>query len=165
MSHCSILWVEDEALVELQYLYAPLVVAGYDLHLAGDASRALDELKKKEFQVVIVDIRIPPGGDQRWQKLYYRYHADPAAARLGIHLLKALLMPHEETTEIRLGSEEVPAWIEPGRCAVFSVEVGASTKDDLAQLQLKHAYAKGPNLDEGALLNLVHEVLAERESQ
>jgi hypothetical protein len=155
----SILWVEDEAYSELQYIAAPVVVAGFDLHVAGDASQAVAALGKKQFSALVVDIRIGPGHDQRWIELYYRSGAVPAAARLGIHLLRALLLPNRTDGEIRLRQNEVPDWLTPKRCAVFSVEVVSDFDRELMEAGLKIWKAKGPELDAYALLDLIKTVL------
>lgn len=159
MADESILWVEDEASVELQYLYAPAVTAGYDLHLAGDASRAIAELQKREYAAVIVDIRIFPGNDQRWIELYNRAGADPAAARLGFHLLRALLLPNDEGTKVELDEDEIPKWLTGARCAVFSVEADSAVDDGLRSQGLTKSQVKGPSLDVLALVKLIESVL------
>jgi CheY-like chemotaxis protein len=152
--------VEDEAHSELQYLYAPVVVAGFDLHVAGDASQAVAELQTRKFDAVIVDIRIPPGHDRRWIDLYERAGADPAAAKLGIHLLRALLSGGRGDAGISLRTEEVPKWLKPQLCGVFSVEVGSDVDSDLKEHGLTVSRVKGPDLDIFALLDLIKEVLA-----
>lgn len=162
MTQESILWVEDEAYGELQYLYAPVVVAGFDLHVAGDATQAIAALRRQEFDAVIVDIRIPPGHDDRWIKLYNKSGANPAAAKLGIHLLRALLLPEDDACEVELDADERPAWLTAEKCGVFSVEVGGAVDRDLKKIGIGLAVSevKGATLGVSALLDLVRKVLA-----
>jgi DNA-binding NtrC family response regulator len=60
-----VLWVEDGARYDLVNMAAPVYMDGkYDLIIAEDASSGIDYLLKDTFDVIIVDIRIPPGGDK-----------------------------------------------------------------------------------------------------
>ncbi|HET9768206.1 MAG TPA: hypothetical protein VFS60_15235 [Thermoanaerobaculia bacterium] len=116
----KILWVEDGAEAELFNMLAPIYVTGlYDLTIAANATEAVERLEASEFAAVIVDIRLPPGRDPQWVDIYGKYHENRDAARLGLHLLRALFAPG--STSIRLSSEK-KEWIVGERFAVFSVE-------------------------------------------
>ena len=151
----KILWVEDEALVELQYLYAPVVVAGFDLHLATNASQAVALLRLQRFSALVVDIRIPPGDDPLWQRKYYRHNADPAAARLGLHLLESLLLPHRV---LELPGPEDFSWLSGTQCAAFSVDVENKGNEELKKRGVIFE-VKGPHLPADFLLGLIQRIL------
>ncbi len=87
-----VLWIEDSARLELTNLTGPIYFAGkYDFNMAEDVTTAVTLLLSEEFDVIIVDIRLPPGIDPQWSKLYKRMGADKIQAQLGLKLLYWLL--------------------------------------------------------------------------
>jgi len=60
----KVLWVEDSARLELRNLTGPIYISGeYDMNLAEDATTAVRYLLTKEYDAVILDMRLPPGID------------------------------------------------------------------------------------------------------
>src|ERR1044072_1158818 len=97
----NVLWVEDGARFELAYLAAPVYMDGrYKLTVAQDVSEASHLVERIKFQALIVDIRLPPGEDNRWGELYGKVGGKKAAASLGIKLLRSML--HTEGAEVEL---------------------------------------------------------------
>jgi hypothetical protein len=127
-----VLWIEDNALSDLQNVLGPIYMDGhYDLVIAENASEGMSRLTREVFDAVIVDIRLPPGEDNDWIKLYNDrpYGARP---RLGLLLLYSLFYPKEAA--VNFG--EMPKWIRPERFGVFSVESKAELKQDLDKLKI-----------------------------
>ena len=153
----SILWVEDQALSDLQELAAPVIMdANYDLEVACSATEAERLIRDKAYQVVVVDIRIPPGLDPRWSRLYRESGEDKIQARLGLHLLRALLIEGSQEREIFSGW---PAWVEAGRFGILTVETEYELRPDLGNIKVAYAQKKaGAGAD--ILIRVIEQVLA-----
>ena len=66
-----ILWVEDSARFELANVLGPIFASHrYDLTLAENASAAAGYLWRRQFDAIIVDVRLPPGPDYFWRSIY-----------------------------------------------------------------------------------------------
>ena len=112
----KVLWVEDSARLELRNLLGPIYMSGeYDLSLAEDATDAMRRLQTAVYDAVILDMRIPPGADEHWIKIYREREDDKATARLGLELANWMLdgnaFPYQP-----------PSWIKPYHVGVFTVE-------------------------------------------
>jgi CheY-like chemotaxis protein len=119
----KILWVEDGAFSDLTYLAGPLYASGdYSLVIASDASQGFRYLKEKEFDAVIMDIRLPPGNDPYFVNLYNISRESKNAARLGMAVLERVLKP---------SGEAMPGWIKAERFGVFTVESSKEVMDEL----------------------------------
>jgi hypothetical protein len=132
MKH-KVLWVEDGAFAEMNWMSAPLYVSGkYDLVIAVDATDGLRQLmqKEKEFQTVIVDIRLPPGNDPEFLQHYYDRGESKVGARLGLALLKRVLTDGEKN-----GIPAPHRQVE--RFGIFTVEGPKELQGDLKQLGLE----------------------------
>ena len=58
------LWIEDSARLELANLCGPVFFRGTcQLNVAEDVTTAVDMLHANPYDVVIVDVRLPPGSD------------------------------------------------------------------------------------------------------
>jgi CheY-like chemotaxis protein len=113
----KVLWVEDSARLELRNLTGPIYISGeYDLNLAEDATSALRYLQTKKYDVVILDMRLPPGIDEHWIKIYRDKGEDKADARLGMELAEWLLQGRADF------SVKPPDWIKPFQVGIFTVE-------------------------------------------
>src|SRR5262245_47355228 len=104
----KVLWVEDSARLELRNLTGPIYISGeYDMNLAEDATSAVRFLRTKEYDAVILDMRLPPGIDDYWIKIYQDKGEDKADARLGL----------EVATWLFNGKSDIayppPGWIRP----------------------------------------------------
>jgi hypothetical protein len=129
----NVLWIEDGAFAEMSQMSAPIYVSGkYDLVIAIDATEGLQALMRrdKKFDTIIVDIRLPPGEDPEFLKLYYNRGESKVAARLGLSLLKRVIKDGEENN-IPTHHSEVE------RFGIFTVEGRGELKDDLKDLGLE----------------------------
>ena len=82
-----VLWVEDDAMYNLQYIASPVVMnPKYDLTLAITVSEALDHLQRRDYDVVVFDLRLPPGEENAWVKLNQKLGEAMEPPRLGLHL-------------------------------------------------------------------------------
>lgn len=63
----KLLWIDDNLDHDLlEKRLALLMVDDFDAHFARDATDALYRLRKETFDVVIFDLRLPPGADNVW---------------------------------------------------------------------------------------------------
>lgn len=152
----TILWIEDGARFDLPYLAAPVYMdGGYDLFVAETIADGLAHLQRHEFDVIIMDIRVPPGTDQRWNTLYKEAGRNKVMARLGLKLLYSLL-DHSEA-EIKLPAR--PDWLEARKIGVLTVESFAELEPHLGKLGIKVYQQKHANIADMVLLDLIKQVL------
>jgi DNA-binding NarL/FixJ family response regulator len=95
-----ILWIEDEAKVELIQFKKPLVRAGNLVDIASDATKAIQLLREKEYDALIFDLIIPQGPNFKTDEFY-----------VGLGLLK----------EVLDGKIDGVAKYKPSKVMVFSV--------------------------------------------
>ena len=87
------LWIEDSARFELPEQMAPVYYSGkFIFHLAENVVDGINHLRSAErdgkpYDVVIVDIRLPPGEDKVWYDLYKRTIHSQVESQLGLILL------------------------------------------------------------------------------
>jgi DNA-binding NarL/FixJ family response regulator len=155
----KVLWIEDNAMADLQELLAPVYVDGtYELTLAENASDAIKQLWKSEFVAVIVDIRIPPGQDKNWQELYRTRGNSNKAARLGLEVIRTALQQEASITRA-----SPPVWLSPTRFAVFTVESGAEVEQDVRKLGVKVYRQKRVATPPTVLLDLIARIKEQTE--
>jgi len=153
-----VLWIEDSARLELTNLTGPIYFAGkYDFNMAEDVTTAVNLLLSEEFDVVIVDIRLPPGIDPQWSKLYRRMGADKIQAQLGLKLLYWLL-----SQDRSIYAQPPPNWINPLQVGVFTVESPNEIQKDLNQLNVTTFQQKVAGLPDTILLDLIERLLDQR---
>lgn len=151
----KVLWIEDGALADLAELVGPVYKDGqFDLTLALDATEGLRCLLSSKYDVVIVDIRIPPGDAEDWIRLYQKRELGPEA-RLGLELLKSVL--GESTANIHLTQR--PKWLNPHQIAVFTVESWHEVATDLRQLGIQVFQTKNAESSHRILVGIIQEVL------
>ncbi len=161
MNKPRILWVEDSAKFELANLLGPIYASNkYELTLAEDATAAVRYLQAVQFDVVIMDIRIPPGRDRYWSQQYERAGADKAAAQLGLAMLSWLF--NGRNNGHSNGKLVPPAWVRPEQFAVFSVEGEFEIGETLRQLGIRNFVEKRPGLLDTVLLDLINRVIRGR---
>ena len=149
-----ILWIEDGARTEYHDLLTPIHVAGYDLTIARDATDGVKYLLKRLFDAVIIDIRLPPGLDPRWINIYNEHGANPAAAQLGMEIIRSIFSPTNSSIAI-----ERPDWLTAKRCAVFSVDADQKLiKDELEDLKIR-SLVKSSGGSRLRILKLIQEML------
>lgn len=113
------LWIEDNARTDLKELLAPLYMDGrYYPIVAPTVAEGVYQMKRTQFDAVVVDIRLFPGNDKDWEDLYTKLGSDKGTARLGLYLLYSLFDPRLDDVRIR----EKPSWIDPKRFGVLTVE-------------------------------------------
>lgn len=150
-----ILWIEDEATGDMRNLAGPLYDSGqYDLVVAFDASEGVRQMMKLEFDAVVVDIRIPPGSDQRWIELYSQSEQNKPMARLGLQLLYSLL-----------NADDRPTWITPDRFGLLTVENKREVEEDLKNLNIQVYRQKTEQLPFNTLIKVIEEILDKRKDK
>lgn len=152
-----VLWIEDSARFELKNLVGPLFFSGkYDFNLAEDVTTAMHLLRAKEYDALIVDIRLPPGIDTNWQKHYRQSGADKLHAQLGLKLLRWLLAKEPD-----IHPDQPPAWIAPHKVAVFTVESPQEISSHLKELEIQIYQQKTTGLPDTILLELIDKLLTQ----
>jgi hypothetical protein len=147
----KVLWVEDGAFAELSLLSAPLyTTSDYDLVIAEDASEGFRYLMAREFDAVVMDIRLPPGNDPYFLELYFNQRESKVAARLGMAVLERALRP---------SAENARAWIKPERFGVFTVESSKELKEELDSLGVTTFVQKTERIRRDVLIKLVEEIV------
>src|SRR5438105_597952 len=130
----KVLWVEDSAFSDLTVLAGALYMTGdYNLVVAANASDGFRYIMEKEFDAVIMDIRLPPGNDPYFESLYNSSQGSKTSARLGIAVLERALKP---------SAENARAWISPERFGVLTVESRREVKEELVALGVNVYYQK-----------------------
>lgn len=161
MKH-KVLWIEDGALGDLPDLAGVVNVEGsYDLFIALNATEGVEYIVQHghEFAAVIVDIRLPPGEDPRWWRIYNRPDRNKNAARLGLLVLRSLLMPAQ--SEVKLGGK-IPEWVKADRFGVLTVENQREVQKDLDELGIQIYRQKTKRPSSHTLLELIREVIGRR---
>lgn len=150
----KVLWIEDSARFELNNLTGPIYFYGkYDFQQAENVTSAIEFLKVKEYDALIVDIRLPPGNDAYWREMYRKAELDGGGEKLGIKFLYWLLdrdgsYPHQP-----------PSWASPNRIAVFTVESRSEVRNSLDELGIDIFKQKTTGLADTTLLDLIKELL------
>lgn len=163
ISNLKVLWIEDNADNDLYHLTSPVYIEGiYQLDIATSASEAYFYLNKRAYDVVIIDIRIPPGKDPRWMEKYesLRTTKDANSNRLGLELLRTIFDTNGGSTlkiAQNLASE---------RYGVFTVERLEELQPDLEALNLNRLKYKRKNamMPHTALLDFIAEVSKARDN-
>jgi CheY-like chemotaxis protein len=184
-----VLWVEDSARFELASVLGPIFASHrYDLTLAENASTAAEYLRRRQFDAIIVDIRLPPGPHRYWRSIYKDAGSDRTNAKLGLALLSWLLASGQgdetgngqgdekgngqgngkrngkrSSKPARPGDDSAPlrpAWqIPPAQIGVFSVENRGEIGGDLQAMGVSIQHEKRPGLPDTILLDIVTEIL------
>lgn len=157
MKKPGVLWIEDSARLELRNLVGPLLFSNkFEFALAEDVTTAVRLLRAKPFDGIIVDIRLPPGTDAEWRKLYQQSGLDRVHAQLGLKLLYWLL-----ARDSSIHPDPPPAWIRPHQVGVFTVESKGEVELHLNALGIRVFRQKVAGLRDTTLLELIDEILAQ----
>ncbi len=152
----KVLWVEDSARLELRNLMAPVYISGeYDLNLAEDASRAVRYLQMKEYDAVILDMRLPPGMDEHFIKIYQENDEDKASARLGLELANWMFNGHPFPFL-------PPNWIKPHHVGVFTVENDSALHTRLKALNIEVFQHKTAGMPDTILVDIINRIEAQK---
>jgi hypothetical protein len=155
----KILWVEDQTSEDLVELAACVYATGkYDLVVAGDATEAIRQLIRSEYDAVVVDVRIPPGIHPVWTRLFNKRGEDKTSARLGLAVLQSVLRP--ERAPVSLGLQ-VPTWIPQGnfRFGMLTVEARVDFATELEELGVLVYRQKTVETHRTVLLEVIEEIL------
>ena len=151
------LWIEDSARLELANLCGPVFFRGTcQLNVAEDVTTAVDMLNANPYDVVIVDVRLPPGTDKHWRTQYMQAGADKVHAQLGLRLLRWLLNEDQSIYPYR-----PPAWIDPSRIGVFTVESHHEVASELDNLGVGIYQQKVADVPDTILDDLINRVMTE----
>jgi len=153
----AVLWVEDSARFELRNLVGPVYTSGkYVFDLAEDVTAAIDHLQARRFDALIVDVRLPPGMNPAWKKLYQQKNSK-AQAKLGLKFLYWLL-----AKDGAICPETPPQWIRSEQIGVFTVEPQNEIRSDLEILGIKAFKQKVAGLSDMILLEIIEGLLNHR---
>jgi len=153
----KVLWVEDSARLELRNLTGPIYISGdYDMNLAEDATTAVRYLLTKEYDAVILDMRLPPGIDDYWINIYQDRGEDKADARLGLELADWLLNGRTDFPNKR------PDWIKPQHVGVFTVENDPALHTRLEYLRITVFEHKTAGLSDTVLVDIIKRIKTQR---
>lgn len=158
----KVLWIEDGALGDLDELLGPVNIEGdYDLQIAEDATQAIGDIMREEYKAVIVDIRLQPGDDPQWVKIYNSIETNPNAARLGLLILRSLL-PSKTGRPSEVKLRAVPDWVRPEVFGVLTIENVRDLREDLDDLRIDEGMyrQKSINPSDTILLELIKKVMA-----
>jgi hypothetical protein len=155
-SQKRVLWIEDSARYELSELAGPVYASHkYWLHIAENATAATQYMRNNEYDVLIVDMRLPPGGDPVWQDIYRKEGKNKDLTHLGAHLLQWLLNGKSNGVE---GLGEPPTWVTADRVAVFTVEGRDQLDHILDKMNLTYEQKRATRRDT-ILLDLIDRVV------
>lgn len=115
-----VLWIEDGARVEIPQLAVPLYMKSeYYLVITDNVTDADHELTTQRFDVVIFDLRLPPGTDERFRALSKTLTSEKKAQRLGLYLL----LSYFGTNDFARGLKTTkPDWLSIEQVAILSVD-------------------------------------------
>lgn len=151
------LWIEDSARLELASLTGPVFFnSTCQLTLAEDVTTAVELLRADPFDVVVVDVRLPPGRDPQWGALYRKAGASKVSAQLGIRLLQWMLLRDRS-----IHSQAPPEWVSPERFGVFTVETRQEVQSDLEQLGIRVFQEKTADISDTTLDELISKLLVQ----
>lgn len=158
MNGYKVLWIEDDADNDLYNLTSPVYIDGrYQLDIATNASEAHFYLNARVYDVIIVDIRIPPGKDPGWRAKHeqLRSRNEANSSRLGLELLRAIFGDGEQQPTLKIQQNLLPE-----RYGVFTIEGHEELKPDLHQLRLARIKYRQKNamMPHTALLDFINEV-------
>ncbi|NPA06229.1 MAG: hypothetical protein GXO54_02360 [Chloroflexi bacterium] len=150
-----VLWMEDKAGHELAMVASAVYLDGrFALDFATDASEALHLLaltdqERYPYQILVVDLDLPPGEQQDLIEVYQEVHHQGRTPMLGLYLLEYLLAGEGPLHQRVLQKPDSPlSWAlnllrknirnqtPPPRIGVFSI-YAEMTKDRLRQLGLE----------------------------
>lgn len=155
----KVLWIEDDSRSSLSQLAGPVYVQGKcDLDIANDVATAISLITEKKYDVLIIDIRLPAGDDQDWQKCYLNGGGDKIRARLGLQLINSLLGRPDADVKI----DDRPKWITSNLIGVFTVEGKNEIERALTECGINVYHQKRADLPDTILINIIEEILSQQ---
>ena len=132
----------------------------YDLTVAANATEGFQYLTKEVFDIIIVDIRIPPGESQEFKNIYYNSEQGKINSRLGMELLRFLLSPDKSAMNF---SRSTLSWVNSQKIGVFTKEGENELKEDLENLNIQVYQQKTAGISNITLLNIAEEILNQQD--
>lgn len=139
----SVLWIEDDAAYNLDYLASPLIMnPRYDLVLAANISEALHSLRSRAtYDAIVFDLRVPPGNQANWKALHQELSQARTAAQLGFYLLLGLLdlrhpMHHKHDLQI---PPLLKGRVNVQNIGIMSVDVSSTILHELRDMRVRDA--------------------------
>ncbi len=155
----KVLWVEDSARLELRNLTGPIYISGdYHMNLAEDATSAVRYLQSQVYDAIILDMRLPPGIDDYWIRVYQDRGEDKADARLGLELANWMFNGRAKFPFTP------PAWVRQYHVGVFTVENDADLHARLDELGIRVFQHKTAGLADTILIDIIMRILQEQAS-
>ncbi len=115
-----VLWIEDGARVEIPQLAVPLYMKSeYYLVITDNVTDADRKLTTQTFDVVIFDLRLAPGTDERFRALSRALTEEKKAQRLGLYLLLSYFGTNDIAKNLKTTK---PDWLSIERVAILSVD-------------------------------------------
>ena len=154
MSKIRVLWIEDASDMDLESL-AGFVnnMPEYYLRFALNVTQGLERIENESWDIVIVDIRIPPGRDRRWIDLYSNHGGFISDASLGLHLLYSLCKHPDADIPLK----KVPPWLTPKTLGVLTVEPNLQV--EMEKLGIKTYFTKKATMSTRTLLDVIESVV------
>jgi hypothetical protein len=149
-----VLWIEDSARFELRNLTGPVYHGGrYEFQQAENVTTGVNFIRTKPYDALIVDIRLPPGPDSHWRKIYGDANLSGGSDKLGLKLLYWLLSKDGSYLP------PPPGWIQVSRIGVFTVESLFEISGNLADLGIDVFCQKTAGLPDTALRDMIDKLL------
>ena len=158
MNSYKVLWIKDDADSDLYHLASPVYIEGnYHLDIASSASEAFFYLNERRYDVIIVDIRIPPGKNPDWLSRYeeLQRNSNANSSRLGLELLRRIFGENGNQPSLKVSQN-----LSVVRYGVFTVERLEELRADLSELNLTSLKYKRKNamMPHTALLEFIQEI-------
>jgi hypothetical protein len=148
----KVLWIEDAARFGLAYLTAPIYLeGGFELTVAENASDAQRKICEAKYDIMVVDIRLPPGSDYEWIKVYEDATIKGLAPNLGLKILTSIFKPAEAEVPFDCNLDRLT----PDKIGVFTIERSPELLICLKDIGIKIIERKTVTMPDTTLLNLI----------
>jgi hypothetical protein len=157
-----VLWIDDQATISGSKFFGPIAMTGkIQLVPVLNASEALNLILTKQYDAIIVDVRIPPGDHQGFHEYHIKKGCANQESRLGIQLLYMVFNPTDNPLDIEpnMQLEHYPDWLKPEMVGLFTCETDNILKSDIEKLRIKHYRFKSATSGKTLLLELIEEIL------
>ncbi|GAB4481893.1 MAG: hypothetical protein Kow00124_30120 [Anaerolineae bacterium] len=158
----KVLWIEDESIDlarQAAAVYSQVIYRMRIAHTATEAVAILDTAKDIQYDAIIVDMRLEPGEDERWQQLSRQRTRHGRRVLLGQELTYSLL--GHEKARVRLNPGPL---IEARQLGFMTIEPARELLPFMKQIGLaeefKQRYVnKTDALPHDALLQLIRYII------
>jgi len=147
--YLKVLWIEDTADQDLLFMMPPFYLeATIDLDIAATASEGYSFLKNHVYDIIIVDIRIPPGKNKLFTQGFLDEQDFEYSNKMGLLLLEAIF----ENNDILEANRNTAKY------GVFSIERKVEILSSLRKYGISKYLKKTTELESTALLEFVKEI-------